>query len=206
MKKTFLFIAVIMLFGLKPMDKGLTRQERDFAVQFMELTRDSLLLDLQGLSTKQLNWKADSTRWSVAQCVEHIALAEGVLMTAVDMNLKLPADPAKRDSLKYSDQQIMAFLANRNQKFQAPEMIRPSGKFSSFQAALDSFITRRNRNIEYLKTTQDDLRDHFFMHPGFGIIDDYQAILFMTAHSKRHTKQLEEVVNSTGYPKSILAP
>ena len=70
--------------------------------------RDSLLMDVKGLTPEQLNWKADTSRWSVAQCVEHIALAEAALL-GYQMNLKPAADPSKRDSLKYTDQQIILF-------------------------------------------------------------------------------------------------
>ena len=201
MKKLMLILTIISSFTLIPFDKTLTKQERDFAVQYMTEGRDSLLMDVKGLTPEQLNWKADTSRWSVAQCVEHIALAEGMLMGVVQMNLAPAADPSKRDSLKYTDQQIMTFLLNRTQKFKAPEMLRPEGKLGSYQAALDSFVVRRNRNIEFVKTTQADFRNHYWVNPGFGWIDDYQALLFMVAHSKRHTTQLEEVLASPGFPK-----
>jgi hypothetical protein len=201
MKKYLLFFSVIILFGLKPMDKTLTSQEREFATQFMVTTRDTLLMDVKGLTPAQLNFKADSTRWSVAQCVEHIALAEAALTMAYQQGLNSPADPSKRDSVKYTDQQIIHFLTDRSRKFQAPEMLKPVGTFGSFQASLDSFVARRNRNIEFVKTTQADLRDHFVTFPGVGVVDDYQVILFMVAHSKRHTLQLEEVKASPGFPK-----
>jgi hypothetical protein len=201
MKKCLLFFAVVILFGLKPLDKTLTPQEREFAIQFMVTTRDTLLMDVKGLTTAQLNFKVDSTRWSVAQCVEHIALAEAALTMAYQQGLNSPADPSKRDSVKYTDQQIIHFLTDRSRKFQAPEMLKPIGTFSSFQASLDSFVARRNRNIAFVKTTQADLRDHFVTFPGVGVVDDYQVILFMVAHSKRHTLQLEEVKASPGFPK-----
>jgi hypothetical protein len=202
MKKYLLFFTVIILFGLKPKDKTLTPEERSFAIQFMITTRDTLLMDIKGLSTAQLNFKADTSRWSVAQCVEHIALAEAALTMAYQQGLQGPADPSKRDSVKYTDQQIIHFLTDRSRKFQAPEMLRPVGTFSSFQASLDSFIARRNRNIEFVRSTQSDLRDHFVTFPGLGVLDDYQYILFMVSHSKRHTLQLEEVKASPGFPKN----
>jgi hypothetical protein len=201
MKKTLIFLTIVTLFGLRPRDKSLTPQERDFANQFMVTTRDTLLMDVKGLTTAQLNFKADSTRWSVAQCVEHIALAEAALTMAYQQGLQSPADPSKRDSIKYSDQQIIHFLTDRSRKFQAPEMLRPVGTFGSFQASLDSFVARRNRNIEFIKTTQEDLRNHFVTFPGLGIVDDYQVVLFMISHSKRHTLQLEEVKANPGFPK-----
>jgi hypothetical protein len=201
MKKYLLFFTAVVLFGLKPKDKTLTSLEREFATQFMVTTRDTLLMDVKGLTPAQLNFKADSTRWSVAQCVEHIALAEAALTMAYQQGLNSPADPSKRDSVKFTDQQIIHFLTDRSRKFQAPEMLKPVGTFGSFQASLDSFVARRNRNIEFVKTTQADLRDHFVPFPGIGVLDDYQVIIFMIAHSKRHTMQLEEVKASPGYPK-----
>ena len=202
MKKSLFLITAIVIFGLKPIDKTLTPQEREFAVQFMTTTRDTLLMDVKGLTSAQLNFKADTSRWSIAQCVEHIAKAEEALTLAYQQALKSPADPSKRDSIKYTDQQIIYFLTDRSRKFQAPEMLKPVGTFSSFQASLDSFVARRNRNIEFVKTTQDDLRNHFSVFPGVGTVDDYQIILFMVSHSKRHTLQLEEVKNSPGFPKN----
>jgi DinB superfamily len=202
MKKGLLFITVILIFGLKPRDKTLTQKERDFAIQFMVSTRDTILLDVRGLSAAQLNFKADSTRWSVAQCVEHIALAEAALTMAYQQALNSAADPSKRDSIKYSDQQIIHFLTDRSRKFQAPEMLKPVGSFGSFQASLDSFVARRNRNIEFIKTTQADLRDHCSSFPGVGMVDDYQVVLFMVSHSKRHTLQLEEVKANPNFPKN----
>jgi hypothetical protein len=201
MKKTLIFLTFVTVFGLKPRDKALTPQERDFANQFMVKSRDTLLMDVAGLTPAQLNFKADSTRWSVAQCVEHIALAEAALTLAYQQGLQSPADPSKRDSIKYSDQQIIHFLMDRSRKFQAPEMLKPVGTFGSFQTALDSFVARRNRNIEFIKTTQADLRDHFVTFPGLGVVDDYQVVLFMISHSKRHTLQLEEVKANPGFPK-----
>jgi hypothetical protein len=202
MKKGLLFMTVILIFGLKPRDKTLSQMERDFAIQFMVSTRDTILMDVRGLSPAQLNFKADSTRWSVAQCVEHIALAEAALTMAYQQALNSAADPSKRDSIKYSDQQIIHFLTDRSRKFQAPEMLKPVGSFGSFQASLDSFVARRNRNIEFIKTTQADLRDHCSSFPGVGMVDDYQVVLFMVSHSKRHTLQLEEVKANPNFPKN----
>ncbi len=192
---------MISFFGFIPADKTLTGKEREFVIQLMEQTRDGLLADVKGLSLDQINYKSDSTRWSVAQCVEHIAVAEGTLISFVQMSLNGPADPSKRDSIKFTDQQVVAAVTDRSRKQQAPEILKPDGKFASCQAALDSFVVRRNRNIEFVKTSQADFRNHYFTTP-VGIIDDYQALLLITAHSKRHTLQLEEVKASSGFPKN----
>ena len=51
MKKIILILTIISSFALIPFDKTLTKQERDFAVQYMTEGRDSLLMDVKGSYT-----------------------------------------------------------------------------------------------------------------------------------------------------------
>jgi hypothetical protein len=37
-----------------------------------------------GLNAGQLNWRPDATRWSVAQCFEHLLLANRLMFEAAD--------------------------------------------------------------------------------------------------------------------------
>jgi hypothetical protein len=93
-------------------------------------------------------------------------------------------------------------VADRSRKAQAPEILRPvSGRWPTPQAAADEFRKRRDRNIAYIDTTSDDLRAHSAPHPAFQTLDAYQWILFMAAHSDRHTQQINEVKAQPGYPK-----
>ena len=55
--------------------------------------------------------------------------------------------------------------------------------------------------MDYVRTTNDDLRDHFGPHPTLGTLDGYQWILLISAHSERHTKQIEEVKADPNFPK-----
>jgi hypothetical protein len=45
------------------------------------------------------------------------------------------------------------------------------------------------------------LRAHSAPHPAFQTLDAYQWILFMAAHSDRHTQQINEVKAQPRYPK-----
>jgi DinB superfamily len=209
MKKTMLIMAVLAIFGFTRSGKSqfhsgntLTQEERSFAVKYMEETRDGLIKDLEGLSQNQLQFRTAPDRWSIADCVEHIAISESFLFQAVQMSLKKEAEPGKRDSIKVSDEQLIKALTDRSHKAQAPEMLKPTGRFKSTGDALAAFLEQRNKNIEYVKTTNDDLRNHFFSHPLLGTIDDYQLLLLITAHSRRHTLQLEEVKADAGFPKN----
>jgi uncharacterized damage-inducible protein DinB len=180
----------------------LTAAERKFAVDYYTQAKARLLKDLKGLSPAQLNWKADSTRWSIAQCTEHIAVAESYILGWITMTLKQPATPEKRAEVKLSTDQLIAMMIDRSHKAQAPEPLKPSGRFSDTQGAIKAYTSRRDSTIDYIKTTHDDLKDHFITHPAFGTLDCYQGLVLLAAHSVRHTEQIEEVMANPNFPKN----
>ena len=55
--------------------------------------------------------------------------------------------------------------------------------------------------MEYIRRTNDDLRNYYFQFP-FANLDAYQIVLMMTAHSKRHTNQIEEIIQHKDFPGS----
>ena len=86
---------------------------------------------------------------------------------------------------------------------QTQEAFKPTGKFGSFKATVKEFTSKRDETIKYIKSTNDDLRNHFFTFPveALGTMDSYQLFLFMTGHTKRHTLQIEEVKSNPAFPK-----
>ncbi|MHA4846154.1 DinB family protein [Flavitalea antarctica] len=180
---------------------GLTDAERKYASNLLQESRETLLTKVKGLTPAQLAFKADSSAWSVAQCVEHITIAENGLFDLALSTLKAPADPSKRSEVKLSDDQVVKMIENRSTKFKAQEAVLPTGKFGDFQTTLKEFISRRNKHIDYINTTTDDLRNHYYDFP-FGKVDAYQTIVFMAGHCKRHTAQIDEVMQNPDFPKA----
>ena len=83
---------------------------------------------------------------------------------------------------------------------QAPEVLRPKNQFGSPEGALKHFLESRTKTVELLKTTPD-LRAHVVDGGPLGKLDAYDRILFVAAHSERHTKQLLEVKADPKFPK-----
>ena len=199
---------IIAFFGLTllltaslPVQTELTREEREKAVRELTGTRDYFNQAVAGLSEAQLNYKAGPDKWSVRQCMEHIALSEKMLFGWVSSVLAQPGDISKKDSVKVSDDAVLKGVVDRSNKFQAPEMLQPSGKLPSAKAAADLFNADRNTLIDFMKTTDKDMRHHFMQHPAMGWMDTYQGILLLSAHTRRHTLQIEEVKVDAGFPK-----
>jgi hypothetical protein len=198
--KFFIVALALLSMSFNHPTASLTEAERKYAVDLLQETNDNLLKKVKGLTAEQLNFKPDATSWSVAECVEHIAISENNIFGFAQMGLKEPADPSKRSEIKMTDEAIVKMIADRSAKRKTQESFEPTGKFGSFDATLGEFKTKRNNSINYIKTTSDDLRNHYNDFP-FGKIDTYQTILFMAAHSKRHTDQIDEVLKNPNFPK-----
>jgi len=177
----------------------LTQAERDRAVNELTTSRQQFLDSVAGLSAAQWNFKPDEKTWSVAECAEHIALAEDLIFGSVTKIVQGPATADKKSAV--TDDFILAAGGGGAHKFQAPEALRPKRTFATPQEAVEHFKQSRAQTIAYVRTTQDDLRDHFFDHPVLKTMDGYQWILLLSAHSQRHTAQLNAVKANPNFPK-----
>ncbi|OJJ15619.1 hypothetical protein BKI52_37690 [marine bacterium AO1-C] len=198
MTKVIISTWVFALLGFTSSDTGLTKSERAFAVKKLENSRNQLLTVLNGLSEKQLNYKSSSSSWSVAECVEHIAIFENEVFDIIKESLALPASPERRKDIKYSDKKLLVRIADRTKKEKTQEGLKPHRKYGNHDATVKEFQIKRAKHIYYVKTTKDDLRNHFV---GFGALDAYQIILYMSAHTIRHIKQIKEIKAHKNFPK-----
>ncbi|HLJ48799.1 MAG TPA: DinB family protein [Bryobacteraceae bacterium] len=180
----------------------LNQHDREFAMSDLHASRKLFLDSVAGLTPEQWNFKSAPDRWSIAECAEHIALAEDLIGDLVrNQIMKSPADPSKREEVKGKDELILKTIEDRSEKFKAPEVIVPKHKWSDPAEIVAHFKESRDRNIDYIDKTQDDLRDHFGKHPVMGTLDGYQFFLLMSAHTVRHTAQIMEVKSDPKFPK-----
>lgn len=203
MKKIILPIIVLALVGFGVINPGLTDEERKMAIKELAKTQERLTSTVEGLTDAQLNFKATPESWSVAECAEHLAISEGMIGGMFQGAIKEPADPTKRDSVKFADADLIKMISTRDQKVKTGEAFEPSGKFGSHTETVKAFVDKRKEHIEYLKTTEDDLRNHYGQLP-FGTIDGLQILLFMSGHTERHVQQMEEVMAHADFPKAAV--
>ena len=186
----------------QPATNTLTPEEREAALKLFQTTHENFIKSISGLSQKQWTFKPAPDRWSVAEVAEHITVAETTIMGLIQHPLmQSPAAPEKREQVKGKDEIIVQRVPDRSHKVQAPEILRPTGRWATEADLTKAFEDARKANMEYIRTTNDDLRDHFFDHPVFGTLDGYQWLLLIGTHSARHTAQIEEVKADPNFPK-----
>ncbi|MBI3696026.1 MAG: DinB family protein [Acidobacteria bacterium] len=179
----------------------ITQTERDKAIQHLNETRAKFLASIKGLSAEQWNFKPGPEVWSVGQVAEHITVSEGTILDLVRLKiLAAPANPELAAQANGNDDKILTRLVDRSEKAQAPEFLRPTARWT--QADLPAeFESRRAKTIEFIRTSQDDLRGHALPHPVFKAMDAYQWVLLISGHSARHTLQIQEVKANPNFPK-----
>jgi hypothetical protein len=175
----------------------MTDSERDFALAQLDKGRDALLDAIAGLSEAQLHFHPQPESWSIADCVEHLAVTEDTLFALIAKGAENPAgvplDPAK-------DGRMAAAVVDRSRRVSAPSGVRPSGRFASVADAAARFRDGRERAIAWTRACPDDLRRLFMLHPLFGEIDCYRCLLLLALHPARHAAQIAEIKQHPEFP------
>ena len=158
MRKLTLVLAIAATVPLNA--APLSQADRDALIKDLERSRTVFLDAIADVKTDaQWNHKPAPDRWSVAECAAHIIAAEQYFRDAIAAALKTPALPAAQQSTA-GDAVISKMVRDRTQKFQAPAQLEPTGKVVPRAQAVKDFEATRERTLQYVRTTQDPLREH----------------------------------------------
>lgn len=195
------FFALTLAWSQDAPQKGvLTQGERDRAMSYLHATQKQVGDTIASLTPAQLAFHPSEKQWSVADCLEHIALTESLLFGMLTGQvMKTPATPEKLAKTKGKDDAVVKAISSREAKAKAPEMLVPSNKWKTTAETLAAFRAARKTTIAYVESTPDALREHVMEGPM--TMDGYQLILMIAAHSERHHAQMLEVIASPGFPK-----
>jgi len=198
-------LALLVVTGLAGtlVDRTLTKDERKSALTMLKDTRGRIITAADGLSAKQLDFKPSPDAWSIADCLDHIALTENLLWSTLVNGMKGVANPELRDSIKMKDEEIIPMMTDRSVKRSAPEVLQPSkAPWTGSAAAIAEFRKQRNEHIKYVRSTTEDLRNHVIGMPGGVYLDAYQMLFLLNGHAERHYKQIEAIRADPRFPKS----
>jgi hypothetical protein len=201
MKKLSALLSLFTLLASGLFAQDVTAEDRAKGLAYLEKTRAGVVAAAEGLSEAQLNYKVAPEKWSVAQVLEHIASAEDMLFGMVQGQVMSAPPRPEGEDIKAIDDLILTAIPDRSQKRSAPEPLIPINRFGTTKDTVDHFQASRAKTIAFLKDTTD-LRGHAFDSPLGKKLDPYQWLLFIAAHSERHTKQMLEVKADPGFPKS----
>lgn len=156
---------------------------------------------IKGLSKEQLQFKPTAESWSIADCIEHLALSEHMFMDMIGTSLETPADPSRATEKQFDDKTLYNMITDRSQKVKTSAPLEPSNKWATTKETLKAYKQARRETENFVRKTKADLRNHYFESP-LGTMDIYQMLLFGAGHQMRHNQQISEIKNHPEFPSS----
>jgi hypothetical protein len=161
------------------------------------------------LTEAQLNWKPSAEEWSVAQCLEHLAVATrgfdpyfaGVLQRAKNK-------PAAANPPAYKPTMMGGWLARHvapesPRKLRAPKLFRPAA--SSIQGSLQMFLDEQQKFIDFVRQcTGIDYNKTRIRSPVTPLVRYSLADAFVITvlHAQRHLAQARRVRERPEFPRA----
>jgi hypothetical protein len=167
-------------------------QPSNNVMEALEASRLEFHAAAAGLSEDQAQRSPGEGRWSVLQCVEHIAVSEGRFLSWLQNPASEPA-PAKD---KQREARLYAAVSGRATRVEAPPPARPTGQFTTLEGALQHFEAARANSVVFAATQGAGLYSLAVKHPLFGLVNGTELMLLMAAHSRRHAAQIHEIRSS----------
>lgn len=179
---------VFSLVQMSAQSGKISKEDRSFLVDYLEVTQQDLLHTLNDLSEAEWLAKPADGGWSPAECMEHIVQAEKAVFMQVKKALR---EPGGSDDLSARDGWLMCKITDRGNKVNTP--LPPSGKEQSKTKLIAAFNASRKEIFSFLGDKKLPLRSHYGKSP-YGKADAYQLLLVIAGHSMRHTNQILETV------------
>jgi uncharacterized damage-inducible protein DinB len=166
-------------------------EEKSEIVDVLEKSRKELNAAAAGFSESQATAAPGPGRWCVLECLEHVINVEERFLSRLEKAEK--TSPARTD--KTREAELAALVTDRTRRAQAPEPVRPSGRFTSLAEALEQFNTVRTRTIRFAQERGADLYSLAADHPRFGPRNGLEMLLIISGHAQRHAEQIREATN-----------
>ncbi|MFN8285519.1 MAG: DinB family protein [Chitinophagales bacterium] len=167
------------------------------AFQEIEADRKQLFARLKNYSNEVLTKKPAPEKWSVAEVIGHLMVAEAASLKYLQ---KKTQDMSKEPNAGFTGWRRLAFVKVvflLPIKFKAPEITAPPAEAKSLEA-LDAEWTKLRQDTYTLisKLSNADAKKSIWKHTLAGKMNIYQMVEFFGFHFKRHHAQIERTLKA----------
>jgi hypothetical protein len=161
------------------------------------------------LTARQLNWRPDATRWSVAQCLEHLLTTNRLMFSRADDALnpalprtlwqRLPGLPAMFGKLLVRSQGPQAA-----RKYKAPAAARPSTSDIASDV-VRRFVAQHRDAVDRVAALDEGRAARTVMTSPFARVITYSVLdgwRLIVAHDRRHLEQARRVTRAAEFPNA----
>ncbi|MEM9326127.1 MAG: DinB family protein [Bacteroidota bacterium] len=199
MKNSILPLWLSIIIVTNSLAQSISESDRSKVLSHLQESKNKLLNTIGNLSEEQLYYKPSASKWSIAECLEHLALSEKSLSAAIQMTHNEESGRVDQTDIALSDEALIELITDRTNKVKTRAEFEPTESFGSFQSTLAAFREVRESNIHFVENTSSNLRSQYFDFP-FGKVDAVQVLLFISAHTQRHVQQMKELISLQSFP------
>jgi len=176
---------------------SMTDRDRERLIAHLQMTTSWLPDEVSHLSQAQLDYRPAPGKWTIAEVVQHLVLAEPGYWKLVQNGMHQPHAPGFKSRGTDADVLWYGIDRTRHQVTSSDQDAR--GQTIQISEALAHYAQLRDTMLQYARTTNDDLRGHDVREWN---VDAYQWFLEISTHSQRHILQIREIKADPGFPKS----
>ena len=166
------------------------------ASKVMQEAADRFLSLMEEISEEQWDASAASSRHSIGEEEEHIALAHQDLQNQVVKAMQAPAQPETAKELEGKElrlRQLMLQASKRAEGYQPPQKLKTKPE------VLEFFNAAHRKAMQKLREGGSALGVHVFKHPSatYGDLTALQWFHYIAYHNMRHCHVIETILANT---------
>lgn len=164
--------------------------ERRHILNMLHEGGEELRMSVAGLDSDTVQRKPSPDRWSVLDCLEHIAIVEEAMYALVQQ--AVPADQPCPNPAR--EAKILAYGLDRARIIAAPQEVYPTGLMPAMKKSMMRFDRARGLTVRWVEEFAGDPRAFITTHPLIkGPVNCYEMMLMIALHPKRHAAQIREI-------------
>lgn len=149
-------------------------------------TREELISLLRHLNDYDINTATELGGWTVAQVVDHLALAEVNFLGLVE-------NAMKQKHIGHAEEKDFSILRDRSVKMKAQQ--EPSTVHRNAEDCIQLLQNSRNATEAFLNENKY-IERYVVSHPRFGDIPANSIFTLIAEHEQRHIEQIEEILEA----------
>ena len=168
----------------------MTDDDRGVVIQLMSEGTSALRASMAGIDDGTAARRPADGRWSVLECLEHVAVTERALLAGVRIArlAELPQNNPEREA------KILNRAVDRRRFIAAPEVVIPGGLCRSASEAWNQFESARGETLQLVEKFEGDPRRWLTTHPLVrSPVNCYEMFMMIALHPKRHAMQIVEI-------------
>src|ERR1700735_3508637 len=147
----FVFLATAVSAFATPM----TQAEREHVVAHLQMSQAWLADEISSLSPTQLNFRPGPDRWTVAEVIQHLVVAEPNYWKLLNDALK---QPPKKLAEQVTDAEVLWYGIDRTQHEKTSSNQNPKGQSIDTGQAMKTFLSMHAQLLQMARSSNEDLR------------------------------------------------